>query len=145
MIKYALRCAQDHEFEAWFASGASYEKQAQAEQICCPICGSREVSKAIMAPAVSAGTRETQPSQGGASEPPEIDPSFVELLREFRRSVVANSEDVGSRFPEEARKIHHGETQARSIRGTATGDEAEALSEEGIEIIPIPPLPEDSN
>lgn len=144
MIKYRLICAEGHEFEAWFASSDSYEAQAEAGQIICPRCGGHDVTKAIMAPAVSARTRETEaPAQAPAA--PESEPRFMDLLREFRRSIVANSEDVGEGFSEEARKIHYGDADARNIRGTATNEEAEALSEEGIDIIPLPPLPEDTN
>jgi hypothetical protein len=72
-------------------------------------------------------------------------PTVLHLLREFRRAVLANAEDVGGRFPEEARKIHYGETKVRGISGTASGEEAQALIEEGIEIMMLPPLPEEAN
>lgn len=144
MIKYRLICAEGHEFEAWFASSDSYEVQAQACQIICPRCGGHDVTKAIMAPAVSARMRESETAVQ-APAPHDGEPRFMDLLREFRRSILANSEDVGASFPEEARKIHYGDADARNIRGTATGEEAEALSEEGIDIIPVPPLPEDTN
>lgn len=144
MIKYRLQCSADHEFEAWFASSSSYDAQAEAHRILCPRCGSRDVTKAIMAPAVSARSREPETSVATPAAP-EHEPKFVEFLREIRRAVIASSEDVGARFPEEARKIHYGDAEARQIRGTATSDEAESLSEEGIDIIALPPLPDDAN
>lgn len=140
MIKYRLHCAKGHEFEAWFASSAAYDAQAQGQQVCCPECDGREVVKAVMAPNVA--LRGAGESAGEAQRKV---PAVVHLLREFRRSLLANAEDVGGRFPEEARKIHYGETEPRGISGTASGDEAEALIEEGIEILVLPPLPEEAN
>lgn len=144
MIKYRLICDADHEFEAWFASSASYDAQARARQIACPHCASHEVGKAIMAPAVAA--RSADPADG--PKPPTLrddEPQILELVREFRRAVVASTEDVGAQFAQEARKIHHGDGEARNIRGTATSEEAEALSDEGIEFVVLPPLPEDAD
>ncbi len=141
MIKYCLRCALAHEFEAWFASSASYEAQAAAAKVCCPQCGSHEVDKAIMAPNVTVRDRaEPDPPQAAEGHP-----GAVEVLREVRRTLLAGVEDVGARFPEEARKIHYGETEARGIRGTASGEEVRTLLDEGIAIIAVPPLPEDAN
>jgi hypothetical protein len=141
VIKYRLRCACAHEFEAWFPSSASCETQAEKRQICCPDCGGRHVGKAVMAPNVAMrGRGQVDPLPVEA-----IRPQMVAALREVRRSLLASAEDVGPRFPEEARRIHHGETEARRIRGTASGDEARALLDEGIEIVALPALPEDAN
>ncbi len=140
MIKYRLHCVKGHEFEAWFSSSAAYDAQAQGQQVCCPECDGREVVKAVMAPNVA--LRGAAESAGDAQRKV---PTVVHLLREFRRAVLATAEDVGGRFPEEARKIHYGETEARGIAGTASGEEARALIEEGIEILVLPPLPEEAN
>jgi hypothetical protein len=140
VIKYRLHCAEGHEFEAWFASSAAYDAQAQGQQVCCPECDGREVMKAVMAPNVA--LRRAAESAGEAQGNV---PTVVHLLREFRRAVLANAEDVGLRFPEEARKIHYGEAKARGISGTASGEDAQALIEEGIEILMLPPLPEEAN
>lgn len=141
MIKYRLRCAQGHEFEAWFPSSASYDAQAQSQQICCPDCDGRDVVKAVMAPNVA--SRSKAPDGDGEAEAKA--PPVLDFLRELRRTLLANSEDVGRRFPEEARKIHYGEAKARGIAGMASGEEAYALLDEGIEILMLPALPEDAN
>ncbi len=140
MIKYRLHCAGGHEFEAWFSSSAAYDAQAQGQQVCCPECDGREIVKAVMAPNVA--LRGAAENAGDAQTKV---PTVVHLLREFRRALLANSEDVGGRFPEEARKIHYGEAKARGIAGTASGEEAQTLIEEGIEILVLPPLPEEAN
>lgn len=140
MIKYRLHCVEGHEFEAWFSSSAAYDAQAQGQQVCCPECDGREVVKAVMAPNVA--LRGVPESAGAAQSNV---PTVVHLLREFRRAVLANAEDVGGRFPEEARKIHYGEAKVRGISGTASGEEAQSLIEEGIEIMMLPPLPEEAN
>jgi len=140
VIKYRLQCTHGHEFEGWFASSASYDAQVAAGQLTCPECNSREVGKSIMAPNVAtrgltdvAGVDEDAPSR------------YRNLVREVTRALTKSSEDVGARFPEEARKIHYREVEQRSIRGTASLDEARALVEEGIEIMAMPRLPEDTN
>jgi hypothetical protein len=140
VIKYRLHCLKGHEFEAWFSSSAAYDAQAQGQQVCCPECDGREVVKAVMAPNVAL---RGAPDSGGDAQGKV--PTVVHLLREFRRALLADAEDVGRRFPEEARKIHYGETQARGIAGMASGEEARALIEEGIEILVLPPLPEEAN
>ncbi len=139
MIKYRLQCAKGHEFEAWFASSTAYDAQAKGQQVCCPECDGREVVKAVMSPNVA--VRGATESAKGATQIPTV----VNRLREFRRALLANAEDVGQRFPEEARKIHYGEAEPRGIAGTASGEEARALLEEGIEILMLPPLPEEAN
>ena len=140
MIKYRLHCVKGHEFEAWFSSSAAYDAQAKGQQVCCPECDGREVVKAVMAPNVALhGAAESAGDAQG-----EV-PTAVHLLREFRRALLANAEDVGQRFPEEARKIHYGETEHRSIYGEATPEDAKALAEEGIEFHPLPILPDERN
>jgi hypothetical protein len=140
VIRYRLQCAHAHEFEAWFASSASYDAQAAGGHITCPECNSREVGKSIMAPNVAPRTR------GDVAIPDDEAPArYRNLVREVRRALVSGSEDVGARFPEEARKIHYREVEQRVIRGTASPEEARALVEEGVEIMALPRLPEDAN
>jgi hypothetical protein len=141
VIKYRLRCGRAHEFEAWFPSSASCEAQAEKRQICCPDCGDRGVGKAVMAPNVAVRGRDQEDARPSATGGPHL----VDVLREMRRSLLAGAEDVGPRFPEEARKIHHGDTQSRRICGTASREEACALVDEGIEIVALPILPDDAN
>jgi hypothetical protein len=138
VIKYSLQCANAHEFEAWFASSASYDAQAACGHISCPHCDSRDVGKSIMAPNVALRTR----TEVGPDEAPA---RYRNLVREVARALVSGSEDVGARFPEEARKIHYREVEQRAIRGTASAEEARALLEEGVEIMALPRLPEDAN
>jgi len=140
VIRYRLQCANAHEFEAWFASSASYDVQSAGAQICCPECNSCEVGKSIMAPNVAPRTR------GDVVLSEEEAPArYRNLVRAVRQVLESNSEDVGSRFPEEARKIHYKEVEQRAIRGTASSDEARALVEEGVEIMALPRLPEKAN
>jgi hypothetical protein len=157
MIRYALICDSEHEFEAWFQNSASFDKQVKAKAVSCPACGSTKVSKALMAPAVS-GTRkkdayESEPADSDSGGPGAMpmaaaDPKvteMVETLRQLKKHVVENSEYVGERFPEEARKIHNEESEARSIYGEASLDEAKSLIDEGVELHPLPILPEERN
>jgi hypothetical protein len=140
VIKYRLQCTHGHEFEGWFASSASYDAQVAAGQLTCPECNSREVGKSIMAPNVAVRTRSD------AAVPDDEAPArYRNLVREVARVLTAASEDVGARFPEEARKIHYREVQQRAIRGTASLDEARELVEEGVEIMALPRMPEDTN
>jgi len=141
VIRYRLQCANSHEFEAWFASSASYDVQAAGAQITCPECNTREVGKSIMAPNVALRPR-AEPAAAAADETPT---RYRNLVRQMRKLLVEGSENVGDRFPEEARKIHYREVEARSILGTASHDEVRELIEEGIEILPVPRLPEDTN
>jgi hypothetical protein len=145
LIRYRLRCALAHEFEAWFASSESYDAQAAAHGIACPECGGHDVEKAVMAPNVAVRDSATGPSHDPEMHVMNVRPQVVEALREVRRSLLAAAEDVGARFPEEARKIYHGEAETRGIRGTASRDDVRTLLDEGINIIAVPPLPEDAN
>jgi hypothetical protein len=156
MIRYRLKCRKGHEFEAWFASSAAYEKQAKAKQVSCAKCGSRQVSKALMAPKVAkrsaARASSAAPETEGRTETPKAEMhrlaahgELMAAMRKLRSEIASKSEYVGPRFSEEARKIHYEEVPARGIHGEATADEARALSEEGIEFYPLPMLPEDHN
>lgn len=143
MIKFRLVCREGHEFEGWFQSGEAYEIQAATSQIACAHCGSREVAKAIMAPAVS-----TRPRVRGT--PPQAAPEMpIEQLRQYlrriRAEVQAKAEYVGGQFAEEARRIHFDESPARGIYGEASPEEVRGLIEDGIPFLPVPRLPEDLN
>jgi hypothetical protein len=165
MILYNLVCAKGHEFESWFAGSAAYDRQAKRGLVECPVCGSAKVEKALMTPRLARTRKSTPaaletPEPAAASEPvvpaaPEapapvavISPQERELrtkLKELREHLVKNAENVGQRFPEEARKMHYGEKEHRSIYGTASPDDAKALHEEGIEFAPLPVLPDERN
>ena len=141
MIKYRLQCTSAHEFEAWFASIARYDAQVSAQDVACPQCGSTEVEKAIMAPHVAAQSN----ARDADTAKPALQSRHLALLRQMRNALSAASEDVGARFAEEARKIHYGEADPRSIRGEASSSEARELIEEGIEVMVLPPLPDEAN
>jgi hypothetical protein len=134
MIKFELRCASDHGFEGWFRDGAAYDAQAAAREIACPACGSTEVSKAPMAPAISRNRPAPEAVAAAKAE-------MLKKLRELRAEVERNAEYVGDRFAEEARRIHYGEVEHKAIYGEATDDEASALADEGVEFARIPWVP----
>ena len=156
MIRYALACERGHEFESWFADSAAYEKQAKRKLVTCPHCGSARVEKAIMAPRL-AGTRKrtknapaVAPAPDAAEKAPVAmlspqETQFRAKLKELRDHLTKNAQNVGQKFPEEARKMHYGEIEHRSIYGEASPDEAKELHDEGIEFHPLPVLPEDRN
>jgi len=129
MILYSLRCSADHEFEAWFRDGRTFDRQAKAAEIACPECGDTEIVKAPMAPSV--GRKRSEPSAADVRR----------LLQQVRKHVETNCEHVGERFAEEARKIHCGEAPARGIYGDATDEEHQSLREEGIEVHRVPWVP----
>lgn len=138
MIHFALICDSGHGFDAWFGSGDAYDRQAGARAVVCPCCGSAEVKKAPMAPAVKRGTAEpAEPREATRRK------KTYAFLKDLRAHLEANAEHVGPAFPEEARKMHYGETEARSIYGEASLEEARALREEGIPAVPLPPLPKE--
>jgi len=140
MIKFTLVCRDGHEFEAWFQSGAAYKAQSARAEVACPHCGSREVDKAVMAPAVA-----TRAEAASSPEPPTLPREVQRHLRRLRDEVRANAQYVGGRFAEEARKIHFEESEQRGIYGEATPEEAKGLAEDGVPFMPIPRLPEDLN
>jgi hypothetical protein len=132
MIRFALRCASGHEFEAWFRNGDGFEAQQQAGEIACPECGDSNVEKALMAPNIGR-SHKNRPSLS----PAQMRAALVEL----RRQVETNCDYVGARFAEEARKIHYGEVDPRGIYGEATAEESKELTEEGISFGNIPWIP----
>jgi hypothetical protein len=159
MIRYALACDKGHTFESWFQSSAAYDKQIKADLITCPVCNSSKVEKTIMAPGVVGARKrgEARPPKPPASPPPPAEtPSPVAMmspqerefrtkLKELRDHLTKNADYVGQKFPEEARKMHYGEIEHRSIYGEATPDQAKELHEEGIEFHPLPVLPDERN
>jgi hypothetical protein len=158
MIRYALQCEHGHAFESWFQNSAAYDKQVKRALVTCPVCNSAKVEKAIMAPrlgrsdAIDAPIKPPAPSPDAPPPPsapvPVMSAPERELrkkLKELREHLIKNAEDVGPRFPEQARKIHYGEIEHRSIYGEASADEAKALHEEGIEFHPLPILPDEFN
>jgi hypothetical protein len=142
MIRYSLFCDSGHSFEAWFASSDAFEKQKTQGSVTCPMCGSSEVDKALMAPNV-ATSRRKESVRLAANLPDRQE--MVATLRKLRQHMTENAEYVGPKFAEEARKIHYNETEKRGIYGEASSEEASALAEEGIEFHPLPVLPEDHN
>jgi hypothetical protein len=165
VIRYALVCDKSHAFESWFANSATYDRQVKRSLVTCPVCGSAQVEKAIMTPALGRGTKRKSiaaPDVTEAGTPAESLPAPVpekapvaivseherelrKKLKELRDHLVKNADYVGPKFPEEARRIHYGETEHRSIYGEASPDEAKSLHEEGIEFHPLPSLPDERN
>ena len=157
MIRYALQCERGHPFESWFANSAAYDKQAKRGLVVCPVCDSKKVEKAIMAPRLGRADVAEVPHPMPAPAPPPAaanapvamtSPPERELrkkLKELREHITKNADYVGPRFPEQARKIHYGEMERRSIYGEASADEAKALHDEGIEFHPLPVLPDEFN
>ncbi|MGE0007344.1 MAG: DUF1178 family protein [Parvibaculaceae bacterium] len=148
MIHYDLICDGGHEFDGWFSNSAAFDEQSRKGLVTCIRCGSAKVEKRLMAPgiAVKANRKSetaARPVLASAHDPRQQ--KIVQAMRELRKAVEENSEYVGNRFAEEARKIHYEETEKRGIYGETTAQDAKALIEEGIEVHPLPILPEDGN
>jgi hypothetical protein len=163
MIRYALRCEHDHAFESWFSDSAAYDQQVKRKLVSCPACNSVKVEKAIMAPRIVSKKGRERAEPVPAPAPAET-PAVVETpaagatplmmaqerelrakLKELRDHVVKNADNVGEKFPNEARKMHYGEIEHRPIYGEASPEEAKSLIDEGVEVSPLPVLPEDRN
>ena len=160
MIRYNLRCESGHAFESWFQSSQAYETQEKRKLVNCPSCGSAKVERAIMAPQiVSKKARDralpapvatpevTSDTKLSASTPLMMaqERELRAKIKELRDHIVQNADNVGERFPDEARKMHYGDIEHRPIYGEASPEEAKQLHEEGIEFHPIPILPDDKN
>lgn len=157
MIRYRLQCAAKHEFEGWFRNADAFDRQAKRNLVVCPSCASTEVTKALMSPSVVKSSktsrieRETPPGPAPAtpSVPQRVANSgqreLLQMMRKLREEVISKSEYVGPRFAEEARKIHNEEVEQRGIYGEASLDEVNDLVDDGVEIYPLPVLPEDHN
>ena len=142
MIRYDLSCDNGHAFEGWFGSAADFDRQLEMTLVSCPTCGSAHVAKRLMAPSVSTARKKQQRQemavQTGQRE-------MMAKLHEIVSTIRANSVDVGERFPEGARKVHYGETEPRGLIGRATAGEVRDLLEEGVEVAPLPMLPDETN
>ncbi len=136
MIVLDLICDREHRFEAWFASGEAFEAQRAAGQVSCPQCASRQIRRLPSAPYVQTSSHSASPAE---PNPATIAARLVEALRK----AASQSEDVGERFPEEARRIHYGDAEERAIRGKANNDDLRELIDEGIPVLPVPPDKDD--
>lgn len=131
MILFELRCSGEHHFEAWFKDGATYDRQAAAGEISCPVCGDSRIDKAPMAPRLAKARGSALDAQAAAGE-------LRKMLVDLKHKVQANCDYVGDKFPDEARKIHYGDAAPRPIYGEATPAEATELEEEGVALARIP-------
>ena len=156
MIRYNLHCEQGHAFESWFQSSSAYDQQVRRKLVICPTCGTSKVEKAIMAPQIigkkgrksAAPVPAEQPAPAPAESTPLMMAQERELrakLKELRDHIVKNADNVGDRFPTEARKMHYGDIEHRPIYGEASPEEARSLIDEGVEVSPLPVLPDDRN
>ncbi len=165
MIQYSLICENSHEFDAWFRSASAFDEQVEAGVVTCPVCAVSRVSKALMAPAltkksnssgpelaageVDGGGRESgKPGSGQSVALSSGHPDQARLrkvMRTLREKITTEADYVGENFATEARKIHENEAEARSIYGEATPEETASLLEDGIDILPLPILPEEQN
>jgi hypothetical protein len=154
MIRYTLRCECGHTFESWFQSSSAYGSQHKRHLVTCPACDSATVEKAIMAPRLGSKSTKaapepaTAPDASAAASPLAMAPEAQELaakLRELREHVEKNAENVGRQFPQEARKIHYGDSEHRAIYGQATAEETRSLIDDGVEVMPLPLLPDERN
>jgi hypothetical protein len=154
MIVFDLKCRKDHVFEAWFPDSASFAEQVEGGKVLCPVCGSRKVAKALMAPNVAKtkGRAAARPPEGGSTGDAGMAVAETEkagelrrLLRGLRDHVEKNCDYVGGQFAEEARKIHYGEADPRGIYGETSDSEAKALKDEGIEVARVPWLPRENS
>jgi hypothetical protein len=160
MIRYTLRCDRGHAFESWFQSSSAYESQEKRKLVNCPACGSAKVERAIMAPQIVSkkGREAVAPVPAPAPAADVATPASASTplmmaqerelrakLKELRDHIVKHADNVGERFPNEARKMHYGDIEHRPIYGEASPDEARALIDEGVEVSPLPVLPEDRN
>lgn len=141
MMVFDLKCAKDHQFEAWFPSTGTFEKQAKSGAVACPVCGDTKIEKALMAPSVSGTRKKGRDGNSNGNKAAMHAGQYMAALKELRQQVEKNCDYVGEKFPEEARKIHYGETETRNIYGEASDSDARDLQEEGVEFqrIPVPP------
>jgi hypothetical protein len=131
-----LQCSHGHGFEGWFASEDAFQDQLAAGQVECPLCGDAAIVKMLSAPRLNLGAAAPDASRQAVMAAP--DATLQAAWLKMVRHVMANTDDVGERFPEEARRIHYGEVPERGIRGQATPEETQALAEEGIGVLPLP-------
>lgn len=141
MIRFSLHCDHEHEFEAWFRNNDDFDTQKKRGFVECPACGSKKVEKALMAPSVSTGRKKEKIALAMG----EAQKQAMAQLKALSEKMRENSDYVGDKFADEARKIHFGETEARGIYGEATPEEAKGLLDDGVEFMPIPVFPDDRN
>jgi hypothetical protein len=141
LIRFALICDHEHEFEGWFRSNDDFDTQKKRGFVDCPTCGSHKVEKALMAPAVSTGRKQEKIALAMG----EAQKQALAQLKAMAEKVRENADYVGDKFAEEARKIHFGESDPRGIYGEATLEEAKSLAEDGVEFMPIPSFPDERN
>jgi hypothetical protein len=151
MIKYSLICEIGHEFEGWFQNSGAFDNQSASSLLLCPSCGTSEVQKALMAPAVATRSKQPEPVQNHPTPGPQatphayVPPSIEDIVRKIRAEIEKKAEYVGPQFAEEARRIHYAESPERGIYGEATSDEVAELDAEGIDVFALPVLPEERN
>ena len=159
MIRYNLRCDRGHGFESWFQSSGAYDSQVKRKLVSCPACGSAKVEKAIMAPQIGkkggapvadaeasvAPAVSTEVSTGSTPLMMAQEAELRAKIKELRDHVTKNADNVGEKFPDQARAMHYGDIEHRPIYGEASPDEARSLIDEGIEVSPLPVLPGDRN
>jgi hypothetical protein len=149
VIRYSLICAAGHAFESWFSNSKACDIQLKRKLVGCPLCDSTKVAKAIMAPSLRTSARKPDQAPDAARQPAVLlsdqDREARALLKSLREHVKQNAEHVGGEFPKLAREMHYGETKKRSIYGDAKPDEVRSLLEEGVEVQPLPILPEERN
>ena len=142
-----LHCRHNHAFEGWFGSEQDFQSQLQRGLLTCPLCGDAQVSKALSAPRINLGARETpamaSPQPDGAtssevSEPAQVSMPTAASVLQWARQAAAQAEDVGSQFADEARRIHRGDAPERAIKGQASADQTLQLLEEGVPVLPLP-------
>lgn len=139
MIVFDLGCENRHRFEGWFASSEDFERQTDRKLVTCPMCGNSNIARLPHASHIKTGGKErTTRAESSAVTPPQYANVGGEALSRLIEHLIENTEDVGSAFPEEARKIHYRESPERQIRGTASRDDVESLKEEGIEVVALP-------
>lgn len=156
MIKYTLSCEKEHVFEGWFSSSGDYDGQLGRGLVSCPFCNSTDIGKTLMTPSVSTSRKSSPPptneqsEESASSQVATLDTAekfsqVMEQMKALRDHVKKSADNVGGKFSEEARKIHYGETEKRSIYGQASPNDVKELIDEGVEILPLPMLPEDNN
>jgi hypothetical protein len=147
MIVFDLKCPKDHVFEGWFADSEAFDQQVEAGEVACPVCGSVKIAKALMAPNVatrSSAAKGAESASGTVSlaKHKEEAGKVMAMMRAVKDHVEKNFDDVGTKFADEARKIHYGETEKRNIYGKATREDAKSLREEGVEFGELPDVPD---
>lgn len=139
MIRYSLKCSDDHSFDSWFASADAFEKLNSSGMVACPVCGSDKVEKTLMAPRVTPGRKKAQAEATPLSTPmSEAEAAIAKL----RKHVEENSDYVGLSFAQEARKMHDGEVESRPIFGEAKMEDAKQLIDDGVPVAPLPFMPQ---